>query len=286
MRIKELSFHKTKYGKELLIDCLKVSETIDFLVNRRPFILTFYEIFFIIKGKGTFLLDDVKIPYSKGTVMFLPPNRRREWITETETDAYVILFECEFIERFFNDNLFVYRFHYFHNYNTPFYLKLNANDFESYLAKVMEIKSEIKNLINDSDHLLRSILYYLLIKLNREYVNQHQIKGELFENIEVLKFIRLLDKNFKEKHKVNDYTEMLGISKTYLNKRLKSFGRSASDLIKTRILIEAKKELLYTDLSTSEIAYHLNFSEPANFNRFFKKQTSVTPHQFRIEFSK
>ncbi|MFC2103914.1 helix-turn-helix domain-containing protein [Bacteroidota bacterium] len=282
--MKELNFHKTKYGKELLIDCLKISETIGFLVNRRPFIISFYEIFFITKGKGTFLLDDIRIPYEKGTVMFLPPDRRREWLAETETDSYVILFEGEFIERFFNDNLFVYRFHYFHNYNTPFHLKTDSNIFQSYLEKVKEIKNEIGNLINDSDHLLRSILYYLLIKLNRQYVNQHQIKGELFENIEVLNFIRLLDKNFKEKHLVNDYTRMLGISKTYLNKKLKTFGKTASDLIKSRLLIEAKKELLYTDLTISEIAYNLNFSEPANFNRFFKKLTSVTPHQFRMSF--
>jgi len=223
--MKELHFHKTKYGKELLIDCLKISETKDFLVNQRPFILTFYEILFIIKGKGIFLLDDVRIPYEKGTVMFFPPNRRREWNAETETDAYVILFEGEFIERFFKDNLFVYRFHYFHNYSTPFYLKLHGKYFENYLEKVLEIKTEIKHLINDSDHLLRSILYYLLIKLNREYVNQHRIKGELFENIEVLKFIRLLNKNFREKHFVNDYTKMLGISKTFLNRKLKTFGQ-------------------------------------------------------------
>lgn len=284
--MKELTFHKTKYGKELLIDCLKISETKRYLINRRPFIISFYEIIFIIKGKGTFLLDDRHIPFEKGTILFLPPNRRREWIAETETDAFIILFEGEFIERFFNDNLFVYRFHYFHNNNTPFYLKTDQNDFDSYIKKILEIKHEIKNLLNDSDHLMRSILYYLLIVLNREYVNQHQIKGELFENIEVLKFIRLLDKNFREKHLVNDYTEMLGISKTYLNQKLKTFGQSASDLIKARILIEAKKELLYTDLNIAEIAYNLNFSEPANFNRFFKNLTSTTPHQFRVEFSK
>lgn len=284
--MKELAFHKTKYGKELLIDCLKISETKAYLVNRKPFIISFYEIIFITQGNGIFLLDDVVIPYQTGTIMFLPPNRRREWLTENQTDAYVILYEGEFIERFFNDNLFVYRFHYFHNHNTPFHLDTDLNDFNAYIGKVIEIKSEINNLINDSDHLLRSILYYLLIKLNRQYVHQHQIKGELFENIEVLKFIRLLEKNFKEKHQVNDYTKMLEISKTYLNQKLKSFGKSASDLIKSRILIEAKKELLYTDLTVSEISYNLNFSEPANFNRFFKKLTSTTPHKFRAEFSK
>ncbi|MBI9052746.1 MAG: helix-turn-helix domain-containing protein [Bacteroidales bacterium] len=284
--MKEITFHKTKYGKELLIDCLKISETKAYLVNRKPFIISFYEIIFITQGNGIFLLDDIVIPYQTGTIMFLPPNRRREWIAKSQTDAYVILFEGEFIERFFNDNLFVYRFHYFHNHNTPFYLNADLKYFNAYIDKVIEIKNEITNLMNDSHHLLRSILYYLLIKLNRLYVNQHQIKGELFENIEVLKFIRLLEKNFKEKHQVNDYTKILGISKTYLNQKLKSFGKSASDLIKSRILIEAKKELIYTNLTVSEISYKLNFSEPANFNRFFKKLTSSTPNKFRSEFSK
>ena len=284
--MQRFTFNKTKYGRELLIDCIKASELGGFVANQAPFIISFYEIYFITKGKGIFLLDEIHIPYEQGTVIFLPPHRRREWMAETETDLYAIFFEKEFIEQFFNDNLFVYRFHYFHNYNTPFHLKAEKKQFKKYLEKVKELKSEIENLINDSNHLLRSVLYYLLIKLNRQYVDQHQIKGELFENIEVLNFIRLLDKNFLKMQRVNDYTQMLGISRTYLNKRLKSFGHSASDLINARILIEAKKELLYTNLTVNEIAFDLNFSEASNFNRYFKKMTGLTPNQFRIEFSK
>ncbi len=284
--MQRFTFNKTKYGRELLIDCIKASELKGFILNKQPFILEFYEIIFITKGKGVFLLDELQIPFERGTVMFMPPNRRREWIIETETDAYAIFFEGEFIEQFFNDNLFVYRFHYFHNYNTPFHLKVEKKQFKRYLQKVKEIKSEIANLINDSNHLLRSILYYLLIKLNRQYVDQHQIKGELFENIEVLNFIRLLDKNFLKKQRVNEYTQMLGISRTYLNKRLKSFGYSASDLIHAKVILEAKKELLYTNLNISEIAFNLNFSEASNFNRFFKKHTGLAPNQFRAQFSK
>lgn len=282
----ELKFHKTKYGKELLIDCLKISETKDFLVNRRPSVMLFYEIYFITKGNGTFIIEETTIPYQKGTIIFIPPNRRREWNIESETDAYCILFEEEFIGQFFNDNLFVYRFQYFYSYSTTYYLATTSAEFESYLEKVIEIKTEIGNLQSDSEHLLRSILYYLLIILNRKYIEQYQVKGELFQNIEVLKFIQLIDKNFKEKHLVEDYTQMLGISKTYLNKKLKPLGTTASDLIKARLLREAKKELHYTNLSISEIAYKLNFSEPANFIRFFKKMTSITPNQYRLEFSK
>lgn len=282
----ELKFLKTKYGKELLIDCLKISETKDFLVNGRPSVMLFYEIYFITKGNGTFIIEDTTIPYQKGTIIFIPPNRRREWNIESETDAYCILFEEEFIGQFFNDSLFVYRFQYFYSYGTTYHLNTTSAEFDSYIEKVKEIKTEINNLQSDSEHLLRSILYYLLIVLNRRYIEQNQVKGELFQNIEVLKFIQLIDKNFKEKHLVEDYTQMLGISKTYLNKKLKSLGTTASDLIKARLLREAKKELHYSNLSVSEIAFKLNFSEPANFIRFFKKNESVTPHEYREKFSK
>lgn len=284
--MQKLKFIKTKYGKELLIDCLKISETEDFLVNHRPSVMLFYEIYFITKGAGTFIVEDVTIPYQKGTVIFIPPNRRREWNAQIETDAYCILFEEEFIGQFFNDNLFVYRFQFFHGSNTSYSLSASLDEFNSYLNKVHEIRREIGNLKEDSEHLLRSILYYLLITLNRKYIENQNIKGELFENIEVLRFIKLIEKNFKEKHHVEDYTKMMGISKTYLNKKLKAFGSSASDLIKTKLLKEAKKELRYSNLSISEISYKLNFSEPANFIRFFKKMTSITPSQYRSEFSK
>ena len=282
----ELKFLKTKYGKELLIDCLKISETEDFLVNHRPSVMLFYEIYFITKGTGTFIVEDVTIPYQIGTIIFSPPNRRREWNAQSETDAYCILFDEEFIGQFFNDNLFVYRFQFFHGAQASYSLSTSQPEFDSYLDKVLEIKKEICNIQDDSEHLLRSVLYYLLITLNRKYIGQHNIKGELFENIEVLKFIKLVENNFKEKHLVEDYTALMGISRTYLNKKLKAFGTTASDLIKAKLLREAKKELHYSNLSVSEIAYKLNFSEPANFIRFFKKMTSITPNQFRQEFSK
>jgi AraC-like DNA-binding protein len=46
-------------------------------------------------------------------------------------------------------------------------------------------------------------------------------------------------------------------------------------------LLEAERKIVFTDLSTKEIAYETGFSDPAYFNRFFKQQTTLTPHEFR-----
>jgi AraC-like DNA-binding protein len=58
-------------------------------------------------------------------------------------------------------------------------------------------------------------------------------------------------------------------------------GKTAKDFIQSRIIIEAKRMLYFTELSLKEIGYQLGFSEPANFSAFFKKSTGKSPSLFR-----
>jgi AraC-like DNA-binding protein len=58
-------------------------------------------------------------------------------------------------------------------------------------------------------------------------------------------------------------------------------GISAGELIRDRILLEAKRLLINLDLTISEIAYQLNFSDNSYFTKFFKKYTGQKPDEFR-----
>jgi AraC family transcriptional activator of pobA len=74
---------------------------------------------------------------------------------------------------------------------------------------------------------------------------------------------------------------MLFISSNHLSQSIKSVsGKNALSYINERVLTEAKSFIIYTDFSIAEIAYKLNFSDPANFGKFFKKQMGVTPLKF------
>ena len=98
----------------------------------------------------------------------------------------------------------------------------------------------------------------------------------------VHEFSQLLEKHFRTHHAVSDYAGMLNISPKTLSKQLsKSKGKSPSDFIKERLVLEAKRELNYSNLSVKEIAYQLQFDAPNNFNNFFKKHTQQTPGAFR-----
>jgi len=90
--------------------------------------------------------------------------------------------------------------------------------------------------------------------------------------------------HFKEKRQVNDYAELLFKSpKTLSNLFAKYNQKTPLQIIHERVVLEAKRLLLYTDKTAKEIAYDLGFEEIASFHKLFKKVTGYTPQKFKIE---
>jgi len=109
----------------------------------------------------------------------------------------------------------------------------------------------------------------------------------MINNLKFLRFRQMLEQHIKDKHTVQEYADALKIGRTYLNKLSKLYlGNTAKEVIRARLLLEAKKEILYSQKDISEIAYELNFSNPPNFFRFFRQLTGLSPQQYRKEFSK
>ena len=279
----KFNFARNKYNEELLIDCFQKNGTLSIESPTNPFLVSFYEILFITEGKGIFKLDNETIPFKRGTVLLLPPNKWREWYEiDNAFEAIYLIFEEDSISTFFNDALYLYRLNYFYNTNTPSYLNLNEIELVKLLPKLDELKSELLQIKKDSAHFLRSILYYVLIQLNRQYQKVYDIETEVYLKANILKFKKLLEVNIKEKHKVKDYAQLLGISTSHLNKLLNTyFKKSCSEIIQERLIAEIKRNLLFSDKSISEISYELNFSEPSNFNRYFQKAVRMTPKEYR-----
>ena len=92
----------------------------------------------------------------------------------------------------------------------------------------------------------------------------------------------MVEKNYRKFHQVSDYADLLGIASKTLTKKIKQYHhKTPSDVIKERLILEAKRDLYYTNKQVKEIAYDLGFEDPAYFNRFFKKEAGVAPNRFR-----
>ena len=100
-------------------------------------------------------------------------------------------------------------------------------------------------------------------------------------------FEELLSKNLNTSRSVKYYADLLAISTKKLNSITKSFwGITAKEFIEERIIHESKKILLESPDTIKQISYTLGFTEPTNFNKFFKKFTDTTPLQFREQYNK
>ncbi len=129
---------------------------------------------------------------------------------------------------------------------------------------------------------MRSVLYYVLIKMNRAFCQYHELAADTQVNNLAYLFKESLEKNFAEKQRVNEYAHIIGVSRVSINNAVKDqFGITASEMIKDRIILEIKSRLHYTIQTISEIAFELNFSEPNNMIRLFKSKVGLTPSQFR-----
>lgn len=98
----------------------------------------------------------------------------------------------------------------------------------------------------------------------------------------VARFREVLEQHYRGDLPLARYTALLGVSERQLRAAcLKIAGQPPTHMIQKRILLEAKRALLYSNMTVAEVAYHLGFSDPAYFSRFFARATGKSPRAFR-----
>lgn len=279
-------FHKTECGVDFLINVLPSDEVKEGYLKKEVYNTDYLEIAFFKKGSGNLILNHHKIPIKENSIVFLSPFQKREWNLDPEgLDFVVLVFQEDFLNDFFSDKLFTYRLLYFYQLEYPLNMQIDAELIERYYALLAEIKSELVKTRFDSVHIIRSLIYYLLQKLNREYTEKYNLALEKNQNNEAFQFKKLIEIHIKEKQRINDYIELLKINRITLNKAVKEqFNITASHLLKQRLLVEIKDYLIHSKLTVAEIAFQLNFSEPNHLMRFFKNQTGITTTDFLNEY--
>ncbi|TDE27538.1 helix-turn-helix domain-containing protein [Flavobacterium ranwuense] len=284
MRI--LKFHKTECGVDFLLNVLPSEEVKDNYSNSEIYNTDYFEIIVFKKGRGTLLLNQQKINISDNTIIFISPFQQRQWFLEgDDLDFTVLVFQEDFLNDFFADKLFTYSLLYFYQLEYPLYLPVDQSEILKYCELLTEIKTELVTTKPDSVHIIRSLLYYLLQKINRQYAQQNELSIDKNGSNYAFQFKQLLEKHIKEKQRIEDYTALLNISRISLNKAVKThFNVTATYLLKQRLLFEIKNYLIYSGLTVAEIAHELHFSEPNHLMRFFKTQTGMTTSLFISDY--
>lgn len=276
-------FERDKYGFELLMDLHRFQENPQLEFDPNPQTIDFFEIMLFERGQGAFEINGHYQEVAPRTVSFSAPWQvKRLGVVETTARGFHLVFQSEFLADFFADKLFVYRLQYFYPTDSPQVLFLAAEEYPLIEGALWEITHEIGNYRSDSNHIIRSLLYFVLTKLNRLYAAAYQLNPETQQFTEAYRFKAALETHIRQWHRINEYAALLQIDRGRLNRVVKDhFGYPPGHLIQRRLLQEITSELRYTEKTVAEISFDLGFSEPNNLSRFFRQQTGTSPTAYR-----
>jgi len=248
---------------------------------------SFYHLVYFTEGSGRHSIDFVNFPVEVGQIYFMIPGQVHAWEFEAKPDGFIVNFSEEYLNALIVNARYLDQFSFFSGIASEQVITIPTEErprVEVILETVIRegnSKEELK------DDFARTALVQLFIQVSR-YASKEDVKQQNTYNYLLLRnFQKLIDLHYKEKKLTKDYAAMLYITPNHLNALSKDVtGRSAGELIRDRIVLEAKRLLVNAKMTVAEIAQELDFIDNSYFSKFFKKYVGVTPEIFRKQIIK
>ncbi len=241
----------------------------------------FYEVLFIKQGSGVHIIDGNSYKIEPPCVFFMSPGQTHKLELSQDIEGFIFLFAADFylVHRSNQNRLLEFPFFFtLHQDNPPLYL--------GNLPQAAFIESLFKQAVNEgtnhsSEELQRSILDTILVSCANVY-SQHQPRLAGKGHLLVKRFLLLVEENYIKNLSVSDYANFLALTPNHLTQVVRELtGKTSNEIIQAKQILEAKRLLLHTNLSVTQIAEHMSFIDQSYFARFFKKETGQTPVAFR-----
>lgn len=249
----------------------------------KPHKHNFYAVFLFTKGLGTHEIDFNTYEVKPGSIFFLYPGQTHGWELSDDIDGFLFFHSKEFYEMNYVQNS-IKDFPFFESNVTQKCIYLNEEQKNSIEQLFTQIYHENLEQQWQKKQLILSYLTQLYIQLNRYIENFSPINFTALRHYQTLftKFEKLVDEHFIIQKKASQYAYLMNITQKHLNRIVKSIsGKTTTEVITDRTILEAKRQLLYTDNSLNEIAINLGYDDYTYFSKNFKKNVSMKPSDFR-----
>lgn len=239
-----------------------------------------FQILLLINGSLQIKLDDQQHPLQGNWAVSIPPGCVHGFEFPAETQGIVLSVEASLLTT--ANQQFHGLASLFEQAHTVSFAEQDVlfAQFKNYLAL---IRQEFKQTYTGHEAMLSWLIGTLLMTLWRQlqyshtHLHQNPKSSQSFQQ-----FRQVLEQHYRAQWDVQTYAETLHMSVSSLNRLCQEkAGTSAKGLIQERVLLEAKRRLIYTQDSLERVAESLGFKDPAYFSRFFKNLAGVPPSDYR-----
>jgi AraC-like DNA-binding protein len=238
------------------------------------------------QGHGTHTIDFKSYPISPGALFFLHPGQTHSWELSDDIEGYIF-----FHSRAFYDSQFARKsitdFPLFHSSQFSPFIPLSPKQTQNVIANFQSILAEYPLSSSAKAEKVCSLLDIFYIDVSEELVTSqtelNQSSNTYLNKIKQLE--QLIEASYKQDKLPNNYAIKMHMTAKHLNRICKHvLGKTTSQLISTRVMLEAKRMLVHPENELSKTAFELGFKDYAYFSRWFKNQTGQTPSEFKKEY--
>lgn len=246
----------------------------------------FYSVLVFTKGTGILRINNDAYNVLPKTVCLISPDQTHSFEGLEDTKGYIFFFCQDFYIEEFSFvrllNIFSYTAKTGLNASSPC-ISLTDTEYDPIISIIDSVRKEWDSNANDNDSaiVIRSFLNIMLLKLSAFYDKRSENTAKS-DSIMIHSLAHLVDSYFIQEQHLGFYTSAFNISESQLNDLChKHFNCGLKKILQNRLMQEARKLLLSSELSVAEIAYKLNFEDNSYFNKVFKSKIGLTPRKFR-----
>lgn len=222
------------------------------------------------------------------SLFFVGPNQYLKIEKSGNASGYIIFYNRDFYCIQIHDQEVACDGVLFNNINNMPLVTIEKGEsgFIDYLFQ--QIKDEFVLEDSSMEEMVRTYLKQLLIKATRLWKKEHLDKKTIEQKKDLeffRKFTLLVDAHYKTLHTVADYADHLSMAAKTVTHKFKRLNLpQPNEVIKNRIILEAKRLLVHTSMTAKEIAHELGYEDPAYFSRQFQIKTGESPSSFRTKY--
>ena len=243
----------------------------------------FHALVLVTQGACTQVVDFEPTKCAPGSLLMLRPGQAHNYGHDPAWDGWNVLFRPEFVlpvsgaARSLMLAVDLERL--------PGHMALRGKELRTVTRAIEQMRADaqLEAPLDDVNALLRHQLHALLTRLcilKGRQQGQEPVMSPALQRFQ--RFQQLVEERFAQWHQVANYADRLGYTEKSLTRAVTaSMGMTAKAFIAARVVLEAKRLLVHTDLPVATIAEQLGFDEATNFGKFFRREVGGTPAAFR-----